>query len=160
MSLGPSRPLEDLEHDLAEQGFRPASPGVLRPDEVDRCRTLHCLLCREPEPDCRAYERVGDDGVESRAVAVCRRCAAAEVLPRSCLLLSMRRADERPGWSALGAVAVMAGVLVLAGSVHGDVLLVAVIALATVPVAFLAYLARNGPGGGGGNGTADAPGGP
>ena len=93
-------------------------------------------------------------------MAVCRRCAAAEVLPRSRLLLSMRRADEHPGWSALGAVAAIAGILVLAGSVHGDVLLVAVIALVTVPVAFLAYLARNGPGGGGGNGMADAPGGP
>src|SRR5206468_3054003 len=113
---------------------------VLDPGEVDFCRTLHCQRCREAEPECRAYERESGARPEACAVAVCRRCAAAEVLPRSRPLLLLRRADEHAGISAAAAVAGIAGLLALAGIVSGGALQGVLVALAALPVAFLGYL--------------------
>ena len=147
MSLAPSRPVEVLEEALAQQGFRRASVSALDPADVQLCSVLHCQRCREAEPECRAYARLTATGEESRAVAVCRRCEAAEVLPRSAPELLLRRADERAGLAGAAAVGVMAGLLALAGVAHGALQIVLVVLIA-VPVLLLTYLARNGPGGG------------
>ena len=147
MSLAPSRPVDDLDEKLERQGFRPSSLSALEPGEVELCSRLHCQRCRQPEPECRAYTRLTATGQESRAIAVCLRCDAAEVLPRSTVGLLLRRADERAGLAATGAVAAMAVLLGLAGVAHGQGPQIALVMLIVVPVALLTYLARNGPGG-------------
>ena len=131
-------------------GFRPASVSVIDPPVRDELASFHCLLCRAPDLDVRAYVRLGDDGEDVRVLGVCGRCGSAEVMPQSRVGLTFRRTDERPGLAAAGAVGAIAALLAAAALVDSQAAQLALVLLVLVPVAFLTYLARSGPGGGNG----------
>jgi hypothetical protein len=149
MALVPSQPVEVVQSKLVDKGFQPATISALQPSERELCSRLHCQKCRAADLECRAFSRWTEGAQqESRAVAVCPRCEAAEVLPRSGPELLLRQADEHAGWAAAGAVVAMGVALGLASVVHGQTLKIALTMLILLPIAFLAYLGRNGPGGG------------